>query len=61
MTDRYDLLLKARRADKAWSAALEARYGREAGDARYDARGTADPTLAALAEAKLAADREAGL
>lgn len=30
-------------ADDAWQAELVRLYGREAGDARYDARGTATP------------------
>lgn len=35
-------------ADAAWSAELQRVYGSRAGDARYDARGTATPTLRAL-------------
>jgi hypothetical protein len=35
-------------ADRAWSAELTRLYGRNAGDARYDARGTATPELARL-------------
>ena len=43
-------------ADEAWSAALHERYGRNAGDARYDSRGTDGPYLYGLGAAKLAAD-----
>lgn len=35
-------------ADDAWQVALEQRYGRNAGDARYDSRGCATPELMAL-------------
>ena len=35
-------------ADDAWSNELHRVYGQDAGDARYDHRGTATPTLARL-------------
>lgn len=38
----------AKIADAAWSDELQRVYGRQAGDARYDARGTATPELARL-------------
>lgn len=38
-------------ADDAWTAALRARYGSRAGEARYDRRGHASPELAALRKA----------
>lgn len=38
-------------ADAEWQKALEAAYGPDAGDARYDGRGRATPELARLAEA----------
>jgi len=43
-------------ADAAYSLELQRTYGREACNARYDARGRATPTLAKLAAAKVAAD-----
>jgi hypothetical protein len=44
-------------ADDAWQVALVRLYGQQrAGDARYDARGKATPELAALLDAKHAAD-----
>lgn len=42
--------------DAAWSAELKRVFGKAAGDARYDARGTSTPELARLCAAKLAAD-----
>lgn len=51
------LMFQALAADDAWHYALIAAYKAAAGDARYDARGTATPILAALKAAKLAADR----
>jgi len=36
------------RADDAWSNELHRVYGQDAGDARYDRRGTATPALARL-------------
>ena len=35
-------------ADDAWSNELRRVYGKDAGDARYDRRGTATPTLERL-------------
>lgn len=43
-------------ADDAYSAELRRVFGKEAGDARYDARGESTPELRRLAAAKLAAD-----
>lgn len=48
----FDCYHAACRADAAWSAALQRMYGRHAGDARYDKRGTATPELLKLADAK---------
>jgi hypothetical protein len=42
-------------ADTAWQAELEATYGEDAGDARYDHRGAATPALKAAKAAYLAA------
>jgi len=42
-------------ADLAWQAELERVYGSNAGDARYDNRGTATDTLQALKRAMLVA------
>lgn len=39
-------------ADDAWQAELERVYGSQAGDARYDHRGTATRQLADLKEAR---------
>jgi hypothetical protein len=44
-------------ADTAWQAELEATYGEDAGDARYDHRGAATPDLKAKKAAYLAAAR----
>ena len=49
----------AETADNAWAAALEARYGVSASQARYDARGKATPALKALYDAKVSADKAA--
>jgi hypothetical protein len=43
-------------ADNMWSDELHRIYGNKAGDARYDKRGTATPTLAALCKIKKQAD-----
>lgn len=43
-------------ADDAWTAALRARYGSRAGEARYDRRGRVSPELEALYQAKVVAD-----
>lgn len=43
-------------ADDAYSAELRRVFGKLAGDARYDARGTSTPELRRLCDAKLAAD-----
>lgn len=53
-----DLYYKALAADHAFSRELERLFGKEAGDARYDARGKSTPELRELASAYLAA-REA--
>lgn len=52
----YPLQRAAFAADDAWSAALQRIYGNDAGDARYDRRGTITPELAALYHAKRTAD-----
>lgn len=54
--DYWRLVAAAEQADDTYSAALQRTYGRAAGDARYDARGTATPELRALSDSKLAAD-----
>lgn len=46
----------AREADAAYSAELRRVFGKLAGDARYDARGTSTPELRRLSDAKVAAD-----
>jgi hypothetical protein len=52
------LIRAADEADRAWHALLVERYGKDAGDARYDPkRNAATPELAAARERKLAADR----
>lgn len=43
-------------ADAAYSAELRRVFGKRAGDARYDARGTSTPELRRLADAKITAD-----
>lgn len=43
-------------ADDAYSAELRRVFGKDAGDARYDARGKSTPELRRLSDAKLAAD-----
>lgn len=43
-------------ADDAYSAELRRVFGKAAGDARYDARGTSTPELRRLSDVKLAAD-----
>lgn len=49
-------------ADNAWQAELVRVYGRAACNARYDARGTATPALAALhAEKSKAREAEAAM
>ena len=40
-------------ADAAWQAELERMYGKRAGEARYDARGTSTAELQYLFEAKV--------
>ena len=54
--EREDLYRAAIAADAAWSKALVERYGKAAGDARYDERGVSTPQLLELAAAKLKAD-----
>jgi hypothetical protein len=49
----------AYQADSAWAELLKQKYGRDAGDARYDSRGQATPELRAAYIAKVAADRKA--
>lgn len=44
------------KADDAYSAELRRLFGRSAGQARYDTRGTSTLELRRLAEAKLQAD-----
>lgn len=44
------------KADAAWSTDLHRVFGKDAGDARYDSRGTSTPELRRLCDAKLAAD-----
>lgn len=39
-------------ADDAWQAALVRQYGKDAGDARYDARGYSTPELQRLHDAR---------
>ena len=51
-----DLYSVAQRADDAWSKALQLAFGKQAGDARYDARGVSTPELKALNHAKKVAD-----
>lgn len=59
MTTLHDVYVRAvaahEAADDAWQAALEAAYGKAAGDARYDRRGYATPELAQLHTAKMTA------
>ena len=43
-------------ADAAYGAELRRVFGKDAGDARYDARGVSTPELRRLCDAKLAAD-----
>ena len=45
----------AQTACDAWSHALQAAYGKKAGDARYDKRGWSTPELKALRDACCAA------
>lgn len=47
----HDLYHAAVAADEAWQHELESVYGKDAGDARYDRRGTATPRLRVLHEA----------
>lgn len=54
----FDLYYKAVQADKAWQAALELEYGKDAGDMRYTKAGIATDTLRKLAELKHLADAE---
>jgi len=58
---RRDLLAVAHRRDQEWGEALRQAYGSEAGQARYDHRGTDTPELMRLWRAKRDADRVAGL
>jgi hypothetical protein len=51
--DHYN---EAKKADTEWHLALEAKFGKQAGDARYDKRGVSTPELKALRDAKIAAD-----
>lgn len=47
-SERSKLLAYAQSADDAWQLELERVYGKRAGDARYDSRGTATPALKRL-------------
>jgi hypothetical protein len=47
----HPLYLAAVTADEAWHVELARQYGKAAGDARYDARGTATPELQRLHKA----------
>lgn len=47
-----DYYLEAMRADTAYSAELQRMYGKDAGEARYDARGEATKLLVDLANEK---------
>jgi hypothetical protein len=47
----HPLYLAAVTADEAWQVELARQYGKAAGDARYDARGTATPELQRLHKA----------
>jgi len=60
MTPCHKAYYAAVRADDAWQAELERQYGPKAGDARYDARGTASEALRTLREAfrRAEADRK---
>lgn len=51
-----DVRRAAIEADDAYSAELRRVFGKAAGGARYDARGTSTPELRRLSDAKLAAD-----
>lgn len=61
----YEMLAQSRRAayetaclaDNMWMDALARLYGNKAGDARYDQRGFATPTLKALRDIKRQADK----
>ena len=65
MKKHNELLTQSRRvayetaclADNMWSDELTRLYGNKAGDARYDKRGFATPTLAALRDIKRQADK----
>ena len=50
MTDIRQAYKDSLEADAAWSEELTRVYGRQAGDARYDYRGTATTLLATLAD-----------
>lgn len=50
-TTLQDLRRVAQDADDAWSALLQQRFGKRAGDARYDERGRSTPELAAARNA----------
>ncbi len=57
MTDTAGLLYEAAKsADNAYQKALEADFGKNAGDARYDKRGESTLLLRDLKQAKKAAD-----
>jgi hypothetical protein len=51
----HPLYEAAQLADDAWQTALEAAFGRHAGDARYDLRGTSSPNLVNLSVARTTA------
>jgi hypothetical protein len=55
MSDYQNAMRLHQAADDAWQAELVRLYGRQAGDARYDARGRSTDTLARLAADKVAA------
>ena len=55
-TEMESLYRAALAADDAWQRALVKRYGRAAGDARYDARSESTPELRALKQGKREAD-----
>jgi len=51
----YDLYYAALAANQAWQGELQATYGNNAGDARYDERGGATEKLADLKDSYLKA------
>lgn len=55
-TKLHELYYAALAADDAWSDELQRVFGKRAGDARYDKRGTSTPRLRELCDAYLAAN-----